>query len=53
VLLLAGQSDILNWHADAALLPPDPADAGIRFYCRTGAPPLHPQFPRNFFSATS
>jgi hypothetical protein len=53
VLLLAGQSDILNWHADAALLPPDPADAGIRFYYHTGAPPLHPQFPRNFFKATS
>ena len=53
VLLLAGQSDILNWHADAALLPPDPADAGIRFYYHTGAPPLHPQFPPNFFNATS
>jgi len=53
VLILAGQSDILNWHADAALLPSDEADAGIRFYYHTGAPPLHPQFPRNFFNATS
>lgn len=53
VLILAGQSDILNWHADAALLPPDARDAGIRFYYHTGAPPLHPQFPRNFFNATS
>ena len=53
VLLLAGQSDILNWHADAALLPPDPADATVRFYYHTGAPPLHPQFPPDFFNATS
>lgn len=53
VLILAGQSDILNWHADAALLPADPADSEIRFYYHTGAPPLHPQFPRNFFNATS
>jgi hypothetical protein len=53
VFLLAGQSDILNWHADAALLPADVADAQVRFYFHTGAPPLHPQFPRNFFNATS
>lgn len=53
VLILAGQSDILNWHADAALLPPHAADNRIRFYFHTGAPPLHPQFPRNFFNATS
>ncbi|MEN9637561.1 MAG: hypothetical protein RL077_5965 [Verrucomicrobiota bacterium] len=53
VLILAGQSDILNWHADAALLPAGPADSEIRFYYHTGAPPLHPQFPRNFFNATS
>lgn len=53
VLILAGQSDILNWHADASLLPSDPLDASIRFYFHTGAPPLHPRMPRNFFNATS
>lgn len=53
VLILAGQSDILNWHADAALLPADARDERVRFYFHTGAPPLHPQFPRNFFNATS
>ena len=53
VLVLAGQSEMLDWHADAALLPSDPADASIRFYFHTGAPPLHPQFPPNFFNATS
>ena len=53
MFLVAGQSNILNWHADAALLPVDPRDAGVRFYFHSGAPPLHPQFPRNFFNATS
>jgi hypothetical protein len=53
VLILAGQSDILNWHADAALVPPDASDAKVRFYYHTGAPPLHPQFPPKFFNATS
>jgi len=53
VLIVAGQSDILNWHADAKLLPADKADASIRFYYHTGAPPLHPRFPPNFFNATS
>jgi hypothetical protein len=53
VCILAGQSDILNWHADAERLPSSVTDVRIRFYYHTGAPPLHPQFPRNFFNATS
>lgn len=39
VLIVAGQSNVLNWHADAAALPPSKADAGITFFYHTGAPP--------------
>lgn len=39
VLIVAGQSNVLNWHADAAALPPNHADAAIKFYYHTGAPP--------------
>src|SRR5688572_18914081 len=39
VIIVAGQSNVLNWHAAAAKLPADPRDAGILFYYETGAPP--------------
>src|SRR4051812_27383454 len=39
VILVAGQSNALNWHAAAAHLPADPQDRGILFYYETGAPP--------------
>jgi hypothetical protein len=38
-MIMAGQSNALNWHAAAARLPPDPADARVLFYFETGAPP--------------
>ncbi len=39
VFIVAGQSNILNWHANAAELNPDPVDNGIAFYHLSGAPP--------------
>ena len=39
VLIVAGQSNCLNWHAAAAELPTDPQEAGILFYHESGAPP--------------
>lgn len=39
VLIVAGQSNVLNWHAAAAAIPPDPADSGILFWHVSGAPP--------------
>ena len=39
VLIVAGQSNCLNWHAAAAELPADRQDAGILFYHESGAPP--------------
>jgi lysophospholipase L1-like esterase len=36
---VAGQSNVLNWHADAALLPADAHDKEIRFFHHSGAPP--------------
>lgn len=39
VLIVAGQSNVLNWHADAAELPASPADEAILFYYHQGAPP--------------
>lgn len=39
VFLVAGQSNMLNWHAPAAALTPDPADQGILFWHASGAPP--------------
>lgn len=53
VLLVAGQSNVLNWHADAAALPPAPADAAIAFYFHTGAPPSKAGSRATPFNATS
>lgn len=39
VLVVAGQSNVLNWHASAAALPSDPADGRILFWHASGAPP--------------
>lgn len=39
VLIVAGQSNALNWHASAAQLSPDARDAAIPFYHDSGAPP--------------
>jgi len=44
VIIFAGQSNALNWHADATLLPSDPIDATIPFYHESGAPPDQPGF---------
>jgi hypothetical protein len=44
IIIVAGQSNMLNWHADAELLPPDANDENICFYYETGAPPNHPNF---------
>jgi hypothetical protein len=51
VLIVAGQSNVLNWHADAAQLPASAADDTIRFYFHTGAPPS--KAPDQPFNATS
>lgn len=53
VLLVAGQSNVLNWHADAAALPLAPADAAIAFYFHTGAPPSKAGQMPTPFNATS
>lgn len=39
VLVVAGQSNVLNWHAAADALPADPIDSTIAFYHLSGAPP--------------
>lgn len=39
IIIVAGQSNVLNWHAAASQLPADPRDATILFYYETGAPP--------------
>jgi hypothetical protein len=39
IYILAGQSNALNWHCDAALLPADISDASILFFYHSGAPP--------------
>ena len=44
VIVVAGQSNMLNWHADAGLLPPEANDENVCFYYETGAPPNHPDF---------
>lgn len=39
VFIVAGQSNLLNWHAAAAAVPPDAIDATIPFWHISGAPP--------------
>lgn len=39
VLIVAVQSNVLNWHAAASALPEDSIDASIAFYHLSGAPP--------------
>lgn len=39
VIIVAGQSNAINWHSAAAVLPADPIDASIPFFHRSGAPP--------------
>lgn len=39
LLIVAGQSNMLNWHAAASAVPADSGDASIPFYFATGAPP--------------
>jgi hypothetical protein len=53
VFLVAGQSNILNWHADAATLPRHAADAHIAFFFHTGAPPSKAGRMSTPFNATS
>lgn len=38
ILIVAGQSNALNWHAAAEQLPADSIDASIPFFHRSGAP---------------
>lgn len=47
VFLVAGQSNVLNWHADAAMLPPSSRDASVPFFYLTGAPPSRSKTPFN------
>ena len=53
VLIVAGQSNVLNWHADAAALPPDPRDHEVAFYFHSGAPPSKSGTMSTPFNATS
>jgi Domain of unknown function (DUF303). len=39
IIIVAGQSNALNWHSDAALLPADTTDKNIPFFYHTGLPP--------------
>jgi hypothetical protein len=39
IIIVAGQSNALNWHADAQLLESSPVDRDIPFYYHTGLPP--------------
>jgi hypothetical protein len=39
VFVVAGQSNVLNWHASAEALPTDEIDPIIRFFHLSGAPP--------------
>ncbi len=50
IFLVAGQSNVLNWHADATQLPVDARDKSVLFYYHTGAPPSRATHP---FNATS
>ncbi len=51
IILVAGQSNALNWHADAASLERSAADSTILFYYHTGIPPS--KSPSDPFNATS
>lgn len=39
VIVIAGQSNALNWHSDASLLDANIIDSAIKFYYHTGLPP--------------
>ncbi len=39
IIIVAGQSNAMNWHADAQLLESSPIDETIPFYYNTGLPP--------------
>lgn len=39
IIIVAGQSNAMNWHADAQLLEASPLDQDIPFYYDTGLPP--------------
>lgn len=52
VIIVAGQSNALNYHADAALLKTDSTDAKIPFYFHTGAPP-NSGYPVSFNSSSN
>jgi hypothetical protein len=53
VLIVAGQSNLLNWHADATALPSHAADAHVAFFFHTGAPPSKAGQMSTPFNATS
>jgi hypothetical protein len=53
IFVVAGQSNILNWHADASALPGHPADTQVAFYFHTGAPPSKAGQMSTPFNATS
>lgn len=53
VVIVAGQSNVLNWHAGAAELPADSRDREVAFYYHTGAPPSKAGAMTTPFNATS
>lgn len=52
LIYVGGQSNALNLHADAALLPDSESDSSILFYYHTGLSPDHPSFPEPFFATS-
>lgn len=51
IIVVAGQSNALNWHADAALLDSSSVDSLISYYYHTGLPPTRSGTPINSTSA--
>jgi hypothetical protein len=47
IIIVAGQSNALNWHADAALLDTISIDSLIKYYYHTGLPPTRTGSPIN------
>lgn len=47
IIVVAGQSNALNWHSDAALLDTSSVDSLIAYYYHTGLPPTRSGTPIN------
>jgi hypothetical protein len=47
IIIVAGQSNALNWHANAALLDTNSVDELIKYYYHTGLPPTRSGTPIN------